>query len=559
MGLGKTVEVIACILCHPKPSSNHKPTEDRKTASQCSSTSQTVGAKTLTTTCGLQERCNSTPAQCDHLSQEETKVSVIEPDHKSLSDSRTTHSYSSINQTSAGEALEDSIQGCSDVKAAECVIHSQEGIDASTVTSNQMSMNDNGAANLCSAVNQMNTGKASAHSTSVKECSDSKSAECEFRSQEGTNSCTGKSDQMTMNGSGAANLYSTVNQMNTGKPSVLSTSVQGCSDSKPAECEIHSKQGSDRFTFKPDHKSLNSSGVNQTNTGKVLAASVQGHSDTKPAECETYMGTQGDTNSSTFKPDNNCGESDLDAKDASYSQNSNSSEIACTLHDGSSCGDAETINEENGDSVHQKINCNTNIAKPNPNPHYDCGKNDCDSTVVSCRQDSMCSKITCKLNDDSSCGNVEMLTGETNGLVSLNKISSSKQDSDSSRTVSFTLHSDSNCGNLQTGDILSSKESCTDQSKDLDTIQGVPEVISSANSSCGSVEENVTFTVKCQCICGISEATCDDSLLWCCGCEAVFHAECLQYDCPREFLCPHCALKRVRLYINNCRGVKFCQ
>ncbi|KAL9963008.1 hypothetical protein ACROYT_G032169 [Oculina patagonica] len=79
------------------------------------------------------------------------------------------------------------------------------------------------------------------------------------------------------------------------------------------------------------------------------------------------------------------------------------------------------------------------------------------------------------------------------------------------------------------------------QSNKLDVVQSDQEATSSEFVT--SVEER-TASIKCQCICGINVASCDDKLLQCCGCQAVFHAECLNYNCPGEFLCPHCAVNR---------------
>lgn len=84
------------------------------------------------------------------------------------------------------------------------------------------------------------------------------------------------------------------------------------------------------------------------------------------------------------------------------------------------------------------------------------------------------------------------------------------------------------------------------QSNKLGAIQCDQEVTCTSSEIATSVEER-TAAIKCQCICGINVASCDEKLLQCCGCQVVFHAECLNYDCPSEFLCPHCAVNRVRV------------
>lgn len=68
-----------------------------------------------------------------------------------------------------------------------------------------------------------------------------------------------------------------------------------------------------------------------------------------------------------------------------------------------------------------------------------------------------------------------------------------------------------------------------------------------SSSSCKGADPSKvteTMTIKCQCICGVTSANFSDKLLHCSDCQAVFHGKCLVYDCPKEFICPQCALKQ---------------
>ena len=425
MGLGKTVEVIACILCHPKPSSEPKLLNDTETFSQTSSINQTSKANPLLTT---NDRVIKS-AQCQICSKEEEHSSTFKADHKSPYGSEAAHLCSRVDQANTGDTLTEDVQGCSG----------------------------------------------------------SNPAECEVCTQEGTNSRTVKPDQKPLEDKRTEFMSLSDDQINIEKP--LAHNVEGCYDSKPAEYEIYSKEGSNHSTI-------------------------------------------------IIKPDHNCGENLHDLRDINHGQVTTSLKTVHTsVHCDSSCGDAETVT---GDAVHKEINCDT--TKPN----HDCSKNDCDSGDVSCHQSQIYSfNSTCKLDGDSSCENVETVNGERDGSEFLHRKSScSSQESISPIAVSSTLHNSSSCVSLESGEVCN-MNSCTDQSTELDSAQGAPEVPSSPNSSSTSVEQ--TATVKCQCICGNTAGSYEEALLQCCGCQVVFHAECLQYDCPREFLCPQCALKQVRL------------
>lgn len=137
-------------------------------------------------------------------------------------------------------------------------------------------------------------------------------------------------------------------------------------------------------------------------------------------------------------------------------------------------------------------------------PDCSCDKIDSDPTDVSCNQGSSCFKTALTLCNDNSDSDTVTVTGDDTSFV------------------------------------------C--QSENFVTeLQGHEQTTRSATAT--AVEEHISV-VKCQCICGINVASSDDKLLECCSCQAVFHAECLQfqYDCPGKFLCPHCTVNQVRIH-----------
>lgn len=417
MGLGKTVEVIACILYHPKPSSEHKSLEESRTTDQNFSGNETNEEKSLTS-CG-RGRSISMPTQFDHSSQEETN-SVIKADFKSLNDSRTARPDMSVNPKNA-LAL---------------------GVQESSLNSQP--------------------------------------AECKHFGQEGRNNSTMKLDHNLLNDSRTAHVYSSIcqtSEVSTENNAV--SSIQDCFDSKPIEHEIHSEEGPQQHCHSVDQ--------------------------------------------------------DCDLKDVSCIQNPTSSRTACSIHSVNGCAGMETVSGEKSSFVHKETNCFST------KPGHDFGKNDYHLTGdANCSQNLNSPNTSCQLHDDGSCGNVRTDAGETDSTKFLH------EDSDSSKAVSCTLNNGSSCVSLETGEILCGVNSRTDQSKEQETVQDDLEVTSLSNSSSTLVEE--VAAIKCQCICGTTEASCSDKLLLCCGCQAVFHGKCLQYDCPREFVCPYCALKRVSLY-----------
>ena len=147
-------------------------------------------------------------------------------------------------------------------------------------------------------------------------------------------------------------------------------------------------------------------------------------------------------------------------------------------------------------------------------PDSSCDKINSDPTDVSCNQGSSCSKTTLTSCNDNSDSDTVAVTGDDAG------------------SVCMPIHSTMSCNQ--------SENFVTELQRDEQTT-------SSATTTCISVEEH-TSVVKCQCVCGINVASSDDKLLECCSCQAVFHAECLQYDCPGKFLCPHCAVNQVRIH-----------
>lgn len=144
-------------------------------------------------------------------------------------------------------------------------------------------------------------------------------------------------------------------------------------------------------------------------------------------------------------------------------------------------------------------------------PDCSCDKIDNDPTEVSCNQGSSCSKSTLTLCTGNSDGDTVAVTGDGNS------------------SICMPAHSTMSCN--QTDNFVTE-------------LQRDEQIASSTTAT--SVEKR-TSVIKCQCICGINIAHCDDKLLHCCSCQAVFHAVCLQYDCPGKFLCPHCAVNQVKI------------
>ena len=414
------------------------------------------------------------------------------------------------------------------VEVIACILcHPKPSLDLKPLHSKRTS-------NQGSSVSQMNGEKSLPSSVQERP---NITPECELTRQEESNSSGTVYD-----------LHSTVDQNNPGHIVPHTCGAQGCFSSKPLEYEIDCQEESNSAVVKPDNKSLTDRETvynlhsDQANTGYIVAhkCSAQGCSNPKPVGCE--IDVQKYVNSYVVKADHNSDKSYCHSTDISSCSNhdSTSSKITSTMHSVTSCRheNVEKVCEENRHVVHkQKTNCS--ITKPN----CVCGKPGYDSTEVSCNQSSNYFKTSSKSHEDStnSCENLETVNGEKGDSESVHiKSSCSSQESDSSNAALSLLHSSNSCGNLKTGDtVLSSFNSHVDSFNQQVTIQGAVEV----NSLCNSPG---TSTIKCQCICGITSASCDDALLQCCDCQAVFHAECLQYDCPWQFLCPHCALKRVR-------------
>ena len=145
-------------------------------------------------------------------------------------------------------------------------------------------------------------------------------------------------------------------------------------------------------------------------------------------------------------------------------------------------------------------------------PDCSCDKIDSDPAEASGNQGPSCSKSALTLCNGYSNGDAVAVTGDGNS------------------SACMPAHSTLSC----------------DQTDNLVTELQRDEL--TASSATATSVEKGTSGIKCQCICGINIASCDDKLLECCSCQAVFHAECLQYDCPDKFLCPHCAVNQVRIH-----------
>ena len=149
-------------------------------------------------------------------------------------------------------------------------------------------------------------------------------------------------------------------------------------------------------------------------------------------------------------------------------------------------------------------------------PDCSCDKINSDPTDISCNQGSSCSKTTLTLCNDNSNSDAVTVNGDGTG------------------SVCMPMHS--------TMSYNQSENFVTELQRDEQT---------TCSATATSIEKH-TSVIKCQCICGINIASSDDKLLECCSCQAVFHAECLQYDCLGKFLCPHCAVNQVRIHSSGC-------
>jgi len=146
-------------------------------------------------------------------------------------------------------------------------------------------------------------------------------------------------------------------------------------------------------------------------------------------------------------------------------------------------------------------------------PGCSCDKIDSDPAEASSNQGPSRSKSTLTLCNGYSSGNTASVTGDGNN------------------STCMPAHSSMSCN--QTDNLVTE-------------LQRDEQMASLATAT--SVEKSTSDFVKCQCICGINTARCDDKVLECCSCQAVFHAGCLQYDFPGKFLCPHCAVNQVKIH-----------
>ena len=140
----------------------------------------------------------------------------------------------------------------------------------------------------------------------------------------------------------------------------------------------------------------------------------------------------------------------------------------------------------------------------------------------------------------------EMFNKENNGTLLPHAVISSCESLESSRDV-FQCHSNDK-GRLQPEVMITQHSHNPNTNHTKDTVPSKNNQDFADNSSLSSgLAFKETATIKCQCVCGVTSANFSDKLLNCCICQAVFHARCLTYHCPKEFICPPCALKQVRL------------
>ena len=305
--------------------------------------------------------------------------------------------------------------------------------------------------------------------------------------------------------------YTRCSSINQGNPS--SSSVHGRPNHVSTR-EIFSTGGSNVSVVKPDHRTLDDKDridlFSPIDVGNELAPNEHRCLNNKPSEGKSDC--QVGLKSSGSETDDNANERSCDLPGNCSRSESESSRTTYTKHDV-----VKAVSEEISCSVHeQRLEKDETI--PNHGfckPHFkNLGK-------------------TVEEGDESGCAH-----DKTAGL---------NQESDISNCVNVpTLHNSCNAGNVKTKD---TEDFRWKKSKEFAAAQ--KSAIIDSSSSSGALVKN-SATIKCQCICGVTSASYDDALLQCCGCEAVFHAACLQYHCPQEFICPHCALKQVRAYFIVC-------
>ena len=329
--------------------------------------------------------------------------------------------------------------------------------------------------------------------------------------------------------------------INQGNPS--SSSVHGGPNHIATRCEIYSIGGSNVSVVEPDHRALDD--VERTDylfspidLGKELAPNEHRCFNTKPSEgksnCQVGLKISGS------ETDDNPNEKSCDLPGNCSMSESESSRTTYTKHDV-----VKAVSEEISCSVPEQ-----RLEKDETIPNHDFCKPRCESTNVSCGQ--LSSPLTTSSNSQEGSAfkhlGKTVEEGDESDCVH-NKTAGLNQESDFSNCVNVaTLHNRCYDGNVNTND---TDDFRLNKSKEFAAAQKSAIVMTDSSSPSGaSVKDSAT--IKCQCICGVTSASYDDALLKCCGCEAVFHATCLQYHCPQEFICPHCALKQVRAYFIVC-------
>ena len=261
--------------------------------------------------------------------------------------------------------------------------------------------------------------------------------------------------------------------------------------SKLTEC-VTSSKATNCVTTHSDMKFLNHDKISD----------VKGCLDVKlTSPCESQ--TRQNSHASPVKLDSCC--------DVSGQQGSNASQIASSFckvtEDNHEVG--ETISRENNISVLNDINYNA--------------------------ASSVC------LGSE----NFEMFSKENDGALPPHAVVSSCRSLESSRDV-LQCHANDK-GRLQPEVIITqhNHNSNADETKDTVPSKNDQDFADKSSLSSGLALKE-TASIKCQCVCGVTSANFSDMLLNCCECRGVFHAKCLTYDCPKEFICPPCALKQVR-------------
>ena len=164
-----------------------------------------------------------------------------------------------------------------------------------------------------------------------------------------------------------------------------------------------------------------------------------------------------------------------------------------------------------------------------------------DQCDVSDQQGSNAASSVCLDNE-----NFEMYNREKDGALLPHAVISSCEGLESSRDV-FQCHSYDK-GRLQPEVMITEHSHNPNTNHTKDTVPSISNQNFADYSSLSSgLALKKTASIKCQCVCGVTSANFSDKLLNCCKCQAVFHARCLTYECPKEFICPPCALRQVRL------------